>query len=210
MTRLFLNSGAALALLAALAGLTAPGDEGEHGAAPPPAGPFSHAPLSAMLEITQPDKQLAWVKTIEALAKDQPARFRKDGEHWVDSTGEFTWDDDNEVYWRLVRAATLPRRRPDFLQFCASCHATEGHGYGRSAQGLRPPPRSFRQSTFKFTKVPGEFLPNDDALIKLVHHGLDGTPMLKWAVSDDRLHDILSYVKSLSGEGEGWHDETNV
>jgi mono/diheme cytochrome c family protein len=209
MTRLFLNSGAALALLAALAGLTAPGDEGEEGKAPAPAGPFSHAPRGAVLEITQPDKQLAWVKDIEELAKNQPGRFRQDGEHWVDSTGDYVWDDDNEVYWRNVSAATLTRGRQDFVQFCASCHGMEGDGYGRSAQGLRPPPRSFHQSTFKFTKVPGEFLPNDGALIKLIHHGLDGTPMLKWAVSDDRLHDILSYVKSLSGPGEGWHDETN-
>ena len=56
MTRLFLNSGAALALLAALAGLAAPGDEGEGAAAPAPAGPFSHSPRTAMLEITQSDK----------------------------------------------------------------------------------------------------------------------------------------------------------
>jgi mono/diheme cytochrome c family protein len=210
MTRLFLNSGAALALLAALAGLTAPGDEGQEGAAPPPAGPFAHAARSAVLEITQPDKQLAWVEDIALLAKDQPGRFHEDGEHWVDSTGEFTWDDENEVYWRTVSAATLTRGRQDFVQFCASCHGMDGDGYGRSAQGLRPPPRSFKQSTFKFTKVPGEFLPNDEALIGLVRHGLDGTPMLKWAVSDERLHDILSYVKSLSAPGEGWHDETNV
>ena len=209
MTRLFLNSGAALALLAALAGLAAPGDEGEGAAAPAPAGPFSHSPRTAMLEITQPDKQLAWVKDIERLAKDEPARFHKDGEHWVDTSREYEWDPENEVYWRHVSAATLTRGRQDFVQFCASCHGMEGDGYGRSAQGLRPPPRSFHQSTFKFTKVPGEFLPNDEALIALVHHGLDGTPMLKWAVSDERLEDILSYVKSLSGPGEGWHDETN-
>jgi cytochrome c553 len=209
MTRLLLNSGAALALLATLAGLVVPASD-EHAAPKPAGGPHARAPVGAVLEVTQPDTQLAWVKDIERLAGDNPGRFSKNGDTWVDSRGEFTWDDDNEVYWRTVGADVLTRGRQDFVQFCASCHGLEGDGYGRSAQGLRPPPRSFQQSTFKFTKVPGEFLPNDDALLGLVKHGLDGTPMLPWAISDERLRDILFYVKSLSPEEEGWHDGTNV
>jgi len=214
MTRLLLNSGAALALLAAVAGLLAPGDEAaqdEHAApASPAAGPHARAPHAVPLTITQPDQLLAWVKDIERRAADEPDRFSQQDEVWVDARGEFTWDEENEVYWQAVPADLLTRGRQDFVQFCASCHGLQGDGYGRSAQGLRPPPRSFLRSTFKFTKVPGDFLPNDDALVALVQHGLDGTPMLPWAVSKERLREIVQYIKSLSPPEEGWHDGTNV
>jgi mono/diheme cytochrome c family protein len=211
MSRSLLPCVTALALLAAAAGLLLPGATDEdHGAAPAAdLPPHARAPHGVPLTVADGARLLAWVKDIELVAGREPGRFSKDGDTWVDSHGVYTWDDEEEIYWQQVGADVLTRGRRDFVQFCSSCHGLEGDGYGRSARGLRPPPRSFLQSTFKFTKVPGEFLPNDGALVKLVQHGLDGTPMLPWAVSEERLRDIVQYVKSLSPEDSGWRDPTN-
>lgn len=216
MTRLLCNGGAALVLLVSFAGLLAPGGEDEHGQKAAPADPLvphSRAPHGVKLTVDQPDKQVAWIKDIERKAAAEPGRFSKSGEHWVDSRGQYAWDDENECYWETVSAERLTRGRQDYVQFCASCHGLDGDGYGRSAQGLRPPPRDFRQSTFKFTKVLGD-LPNDDALIALLQHGLDGTPMFPWAVAKEpggeRVRDILAYIKSLAPPDTAWHDGTLV
>jgi mono/diheme cytochrome c family protein len=148
---------------------------------------------------------------------DEAAEVTEDGDGidefeagWLDSEGEFEFrydeEEDEFAYWQFLPADLLTRGRQDFVQFCASCHGFNGDGYGRSAQHLRPPPRNFQQSTFKFTKVIGEYLPSDEALAALVKRGLDGTAMLPWAVSDTQLDEIIQYIKTLSPEGEGWRD----
>ena len=193
----------------------------EHGAEPqtaepatehpaPTASPHLRAPRHVPLDITEPVKVVSPGEAfVEALAAANPGRFSQVDEHWVDARGEYVWDEDEELYWQWLSAEQLTRGRRDFVQFCSSCHGLDGDGYGRSAQHLRPPPRSFKQSTFKFTKVPSAFLPNDDALIRLVRHGLDGTPMLPWDVSEERLRDVVQYLKTLSPEDSGWRDPTN-
>ena len=149
------------------------------------------------------------------LSEQHPGRFRFDeeAEHWVDAQGEYEWDDEDELYWQNVSAETLTHGRQDYVQFCASCHGFQGDGYGRSAQTLRPPPRDFRAAQFKFAKITKD-LPDDDALMAIVKGGLDGTPMYEWDISDERLADIITYVKSLSPAGDpendvdpvGWRD----
>lgn len=188
----------------------------EHGAepatehAPPTADPHLRAPRHVPLDITEAVKVVSPGEVfVEALASANPGRFQQADGHWVDARGEYVWDDDEEIYWQWLQPDQLTRGRRDFVQFCSSCHGLDGDGYGRSAQHLRPPPRSFHQSTFKFTKVPSAFLPNDDALIRLVRHGLDGTPMLPWDVSEERLRDVVQYIKTLSPEDSGWRDATN-
>jgi mono/diheme cytochrome c family protein len=207
----------ALAGLTGLCGLAAlpvplPGDDDEkHAAAPADEGPHARAPLNVQLVIHVPARIVSPGEDfVDALAESESGRFTE-GEHgyWVDGLGIYEWDDDEEIYWETIDARTLTRGRQDFVQFCSSCHGLQGDGYGRSAQGLRPPPRSFLQSTFKFTKVDQQYLPNDDALVQLVTKGLDGTPMYPWAVSEQRLRDIIQYIKSLSPEDEGWRDPTN-
>lgn len=188
------------------------GGHSAHKSPPTPSAedPHFRAPRNVMLEITEPVTVVSPGEDFVAgLAAADPTRFKQVDEHWVDARGEYVWDDDEEIYWQVLPTDVLTRGRQDFVQFCSSCHGLDGDGYGRSAQHLRPPPRSFHQSTFKFTKVPSEFLPNDESLVKLVKHGLDGTPMLPWAVSDERLHDIVQYIKTLSPEGTGWRDATN-
>ena len=128
---------------------------------------------------------------------------------WVDSEDVFRlrYDEEEDVYayWSWAGPGQLTRGRQDFLQYCSSCHGIDGDGYGRSAQWLRPSPRDFHQSYFKFTKVT-KALPTDAALRRLIKRGLAGTPMLPWALSDEQLTDIIQYIKSLSPAGEGWRN----
>ena len=184
-------------------------EHGEHGAAPA-LPPHFRAPRHVPLEITERAKVISpGEEHVAALAAANPGRFREVDGHWVDARGEYEWDDEEEIYWQWLEPDVLTRGRQDFVQFCSSCHGLEGDGYGRSAQHLRPPPRSFQQSSFKFTKVPIGKLPSDQSLVRLVRHGLDGTPMLPWAVSEQRLTDIVQYIKTLSPEDTGWRDPTN-
>lgn len=206
---------AALAGITGLSGLALPpasvsDDDETHAAKPVDEPRHSRAPLNVSLVITEPAKVISPGEDfVDSLAEANPARFTE-GEHgyWVDGQGIYEWDDDEEIYWQWLDAKTLTRGRQDFVQFCSSCHGLDGDGYGRSAQGLRPPPRDFRKTTFKFTKVDRQYLPNDDALVSLVQKGLDGTPMYAWAISEQRLRDIIQYIKSLSPEGYGWRDPT--
>ncbi|MHC4845564.1 MAG: hypothetical protein ACYTCU_05325, partial [Planctomycetota bacterium] len=158
MTRTVLLA-AALAGVTGLVGVVAPpfqdaGDE-THAAPADDAPRHSRAPHNVQLVIEEPAKVISPGEDfVDALAEANPSRF-SEGDHGylVDSQGVYEWDDDEEIYWQWLDAETLTRGRQDFVQFCASCHGLNGDGYGRSAQGLRPPPRSFHQSTFKFTKV---------------------------------------------------------
>lgn len=107
---------------------------------------------------------------------------------------------------RAVEASTLNAGRQGYAYYCASCHGPDGDGRGRSAEGLMPPPRDFRLSTYKFAGVASGYLPPDEELRRIVRGGLHGTAMLKWRVPDDTLDEILQYVKSFAPEGEGWRD----
>ena len=195
-------------------------DHGEHAAdshgAAPEVPPHTRAPQNISLEVHEGTWLVApgedW---FEAQAELEPGRYSYDEElrdgdgAWVDSQGVFKlrFDEEEEdfAYWEYVSAERLTLGRRDFVQFCASCHGFEGDGYGRSGQYLRPAPRSFQQSNFKFTKIIKD-LPSDEALIRLIKRGLDGTPMYPWDLSDEVLGDIVQYIKSLSPEGQGWRD----
>lgn len=216
---------------AALLGALLPGARGQEdghadspvAASQPAEGPHVHAPGQLKdLVITEGTRLRApgdeWFAAQAAagetrFSESERAAVGADGEAlagWVDARGEYVLvydaEEEEQAYWRNVDARTLTRGRQLFVQYCASCHGFDGAGYGRSAQHLRPPPRSFHQSTFKFTKVLSEQLPSDAALARLVKQGLDGTPMLAWHLSDGQLDDIIQYVKSLSPPETGWRD----
>ena len=180
---------------------------GGHGAPAVELPPHARAPHDIALEVLDKDKVRApgedW---FAAQAELDPERFQYvegDG-YWWDAEGEYVWEkdefEDEYAYWQGLSADRLTNGRKDYVQFCASCHGFEGDGYGRSAMGLRPPPRDFRQSNFKFAKHIGN-LPTDDALLHLVKRGLDGTPMYPWALSDEQILDIIQYIKTLSPKG---------
>jgi len=207
MSRRLPQSALLLLLAVGSTGAAAVSDE----TAPPTGGDRKTPPAPRDVELVVHEPALvmsrwAYEDAFEELVEADPARFRQADGYYEDSRGEFVWDEDEEIYWQVLSPEVLTRGRQDYVQFCASCHGLEGDGYGRSAQALRPPPRSFQQGSFKFTKVPGGMLPSDEALVDLIKHGLDGTPMLPWAISDERLHDIVQYIKSLSPPEQGWRD----
>lgn len=190
--------------------------DGHHGDVTNPEQRHLRAPINVPLYVTEE----AWLRAPgdEWYAKQKESGSERythdetlaDGDGgWIDSEGEYylRYDEVEEVwaYWTWAGPAQLTRGRQDFLQFCSSCHGIDGDGYGRSGQWLRPSPRSFLQSNFKFTKVI-QPLPTDAAMMRLIKRGLEGTPMLPWALSDEQLTDIIQYIKSLSPEMEGWRD----
>lgn len=228
---LLLLAGSALfgALMSAptLAARTLTADD-EHGGNAPAVSPHARAPGQLQdLVITEGTLLRArganWFEHRAAAGEsrfsynDQAVEITEDGAGtgefeagWLDAQGEYVFlydeEEDEFAYWQHISADTLTSGRQLFVQYCASCHGFEGDGYGRSAQHLRPPPRSFQQSTFKFTKVISDYLPSDESLARVIKRGLDGTPMLPWALSDKQLADIITYFKSISPEGRGWRD----
>ena len=185
-------------LFAAVAAALALPDDAADGAS---GAPFPTPERGIELDVRYPTKLLAPTEAwFEAQAETSPGRFTYDDglEAWIDAEGEYAYDEEEEIYWRNVSAAELTRGMQLYVQYCSSCHGVDGQGRGRSGVALRPAPRDFTRGLFKFTKVPGEFLPSDAALVTLVERGLNGTPMLPWALSEAQLADVITYVKALS------------
>jgi heme/copper-type cytochrome/quinol oxidase subunit 3 len=90
------------------------------------------------------------------------------------------------------------RGRAAYQQYCRPCHGENGDGLGYSSPGLRPPPRDFTQALFKFGHAPIPQLPPDSELKHIIRHGLNGTAMLPWDVSDGELDDVVQYIKTFS------------
>lgn len=105
-----------------------------------------------------------------------------------------------------VSAAVLNRGKSVYRTYCASCHGIDGDGKGPSATGLVPPPRNFTEPfiVFKFASVKAGELPTDDDLVRTVKSGLHGTAMLQWNVGDERLREVIQYIKTFS---KRWEDE---
>lgn len=86
--------------------------------------------------------------------------------------------------------------RDSYIHYCYACHGAKGDGRGPAAKGLRPPPRDFTKAIFKFAGVAAGEFPSDEDLQRIVHHGLNGTAMLAWDVSEEELRNIVQYIKT--------------
>lgn len=95
-----------------------------------------------------------------------------------------------------VEPETLKDGYDAYMQYCRPCHGDKGDGHGYSAVGLRPPPRDFSQSLFKFGGVAAPGLPPDSELKRIVKKGLHGTAMLPWDITDQELDATLQYMKT--------------
>lgn len=85
-----------------------------------------------------------------------------------------------------------------YTLYCFACHGDKGDGRGPAAPGMRPPPRDLTQGMFKFAGVAAGGLPHDDDLSALIRHGLAGTPMLPWDITERERHAIVQYIKTFS------------
>jgi mono/diheme cytochrome c family protein len=96
-----------------------------------------------------------------------------------------------------VSAAVLNQGREHYVQNCYACHGMAGDGNGPASHYYRPPPRDLTKGLYKFGGVV-DGLPHDDDFLRILQHGLAGTPMLAWDISVAELYPIIQYVKSLS------------
>ncbi|MEZ4451173.1 MAG: cytochrome c [Nannocystaceae bacterium] len=82
---------------------------------------------------------------------------------------------------------------------CASCHGVDGSGRGPAARHLDPGPRDFREARFLYKSTPGDDLPTDDDLIRVLVKGVPDRGMPPWKgmqPSDHRA--LVSYIKTFS------------
>lgn len=99
---------------------------------------------------------------------------------------------------KVVSAATLNLGYTTYVEYCIQCHGPKGDGQGVSAKGTFPPPRNFQLGLYKFGNVPYGELPHDSDFHRIIHKGLNGTAMLPWDISDERLEAVTHYIKTFA------------
>lgn len=99
---------------------------------------------------------------------------------------------------KIVEPSTLALGQTTYLEYCIQCHGVDGKGKGPAAQGLLPPPRDLTQGLYKFPWIPYGELPHDEDFARIIRHGLKGTAMLPWDISDERLDAVIQYIKTFA------------
>jgi cytochrome c oxidase cbb3-type subunit I/II len=98
-----------------------------------------------------------------------------------------------------VGADVLNRGAHVYAMRCASCHGNDGSGNGPSGRALREPPRDFRDANFKHKTTPGDALPTDSDLERVVTQGLVEQGMPAWpGMSAEDRHAVVQYIKTFS------------
>lgn len=101
---------------------------------------------------------------------------------------------------KKVDADTLNLGYTTYVEYCVQCHGIDGKGAGPASKGLLPPPRNLTQGLYKFPWVPYGELPHDEDFFRIIRHGLKGTAMLPWDISDERLNAVVQYIKTYAPE----------
>jgi len=107
---------------------------------------------------------------------------------------------------KVVSAETLNLGETTYVEYCVQCHGAKGDGKGVSHKGMYPPPRDFTLGIYKFGNVVIGELPHDEDFYRIIRHGLNGSAMLPWDISDERLDAVTQYIKTFAPgtwEGEG-------
>ena len=99
---------------------------------------------------------------------------------------------------KVVTASALNLGQTTYMEYCVSCHGVKGDGKGTSSKGMYPPPRNFTQGIYKFANVVGGELPHDEDFYRIIKHGLNGSAMLPWDISDERLDAVVQYIKTFA------------
>lgn len=101
---------------------------------------------------------------------------------------------------KYVSAKTLNLGKSTYEEYCFACHGLNGNGMGVAAKGLYPPVRNFKPGAFKFSLTMDGEMPHDDQLKRIIRYGLNGTAMLPWDISDERLDAVVQYIKTFAPE----------
>jgi mono/diheme cytochrome c family protein len=99
---------------------------------------------------------------------------------------------------KYVSAETLNTGKAIYKEYCMACHGVDGDGKGVAAKGLYPPPRNFKTGLIKFGNVTTGELTHDDAVYKLLKHGLNGTAMLPWDLEEGQMIAVWQYIKTFA------------
>jgi mono/diheme cytochrome c family protein len=99
---------------------------------------------------------------------------------------------------QLVPKSTLNLGKTTYLEYCVSCHGVKGLGDGIASKGMYPPPRNLTLGIYKFADVVGGELPHDEDFYRIITHGLNGSAMLPWDISDKRLEAVVQYIKTFA------------
>lgn len=107
-----------------------------------------------------------------------------------------------------VSRSTLNLGYTTYVEYCIQCHGATGQGDGPAAKGLLPPPRNLTHGLYKFPWVAYGDLPHDEDFARIIRHGLNGSAMLKWDISDERLDAVIQYIKTFAPETWEGKDKT--
>lgn len=108
------------------------------------------------------------------------------------------FDGPEKIGGKWVSAKTLNVGYDTYMEYCYQCHGVNGDGAGPAAYGMNPQPRNFQQGLFKFASVTSGELPTDEDLRYTIRHGLKGTQMLPWDLSNERTDAVIQYIKTFS------------
>ena len=109
---------------------------------------------------------------------------------------------------KTVSAETLNLGHLTYTEYCVSCHGVNGDGKGVASKGMYPPPRNFTLGLYKFGNVASGEAPHDKDFYRIIRHGLNGTAMLKWDISDKRLDAVTQYIKTFAPQV--WENKEQV
>ncbi|HEY5626752.1 MAG TPA: cytochrome c [Nitrospira sp.] len=93
----------------------------------------------------------------------------------------------------IAQGADLSKGKSLYTELCVTCHGLDGRGAG--SIHLNPPPADLTSSDVQSKLNAG--------LFKSIHDGRKNTAMGAWkyAMSDEDIHDVIMYVRTLSGGG---------
>lgn len=99
----------------------------------------------------------------------------------------------------MISAEELNTGARLYTLHCASCHAVDGSGRGPAARHLDPGPRDFREAKFLYKSTPGDALPTDDDLIRVLVKGVPDRGMPPWkGMQNSDLKALVSFIKTFS------------
>lgn len=87
---------------------------------------------------------------------------------------------------------------------CAHCHASDGAGDPVMSTLLRPAPRDFTASTFKFRTTASGELPSDEDIKQSIRNGMPYTAMPPWpSLSEQEVTNLMYFIKTFSADFAG-------
>jgi len=90
-----------------------------------------------------------------------------------------------------VAADPVAHGKQVYMARCALCHGPEGKGDGPAAAGLNPKPRNHTDGAYMKSRT-------DDQLLQVIRNGKGGMPAWGSVLSDQEIHDVLKYVRTLA------------